>query len=249
MKHVLIILLGLFTVNTFASADLAEDGKWLAQYYKHPAPGEIATKLLLFQKDGLFDNPRTKMPMLGFFSRVMRDNPSKIEQWLHIAESFSEADKQTVFTAAWLANTEQSKNFFKSHDVKQLLDKTPPDINNLPINDSKVLDFYWATYSASGDPNAIRRIISALEFEKDAGAVKKYKSSEHTEADKQAAYHDAIFQAAMWSLTSNCSQDEKIYSICQDWFNSGKLTKPEEMFLGIALSKANPDKVKIETSK
>ena len=110
-----------------------------------------------------------------------------------------------------------------------------------------MLDFYWGVYFATGDASAIRNIVGALELSKDSGAADRYKTSPKTEADKQAALNDAIFQSAMWSLTSNCKQDEKVFAICKDLLTPEKLPdNTQRTFLAVALSKARPDQIKVE---
>jgi alkylhydroperoxidase/carboxymuconolactone decarboxylase family protein YurZ len=218
----------------FAGAD---DGGGMMNYYKHPSPKEVPTMLAEWQKQGMLTAKNTQLVMIGFLSQVMRDNPTLIQGWLTNCESFPEADKETVLTAAWYSGTPQALDYFKSHNLKQFLNRKAPEPNSVATDDPARLDYYWARYFASGDPVCIRRIISALEYSKYSGSINKFKSSKQTGADKKAAFYDAIFQAAMWSLESNCKRDEKIYSVCKELLFSHQLTEGEKLFLTFVLMK------------
>lgn len=225
---------------------MADDAQWLMRYYQDPKPDEVAAHLADWQKQGILAKADSQPALLGFLSRVMKENPDKVVGWLETAESFPTGDRLVVLTAAWYGDTPQAQGYFKSKELGAFAGKTPPDTAALNVDSPSILDFYWGAYAATGDPLALRRIISALEFSKDAGALDKYKSSQQTEADKLAAYHDSIYQAAMWSLTSNCRQDAKAFAICKELLAPGKLSSAERTFLAVALSKANPDQVKVE---
>src|SRR5262249_14108668 len=88
--------------------------------------------------------------------------------------------------------------------------------------------------------------VSALNYEKYAGALKRYKASKKTKADQQLAIYDAIFQAAMWSLESNCKQDNNVYTACKELFFSHELNETEKLWLVVALSKARPDEFEVK---
>ncbi len=236
----------IFLAASFARGD---DSKWMMNYYKHPTPKEIPSRLAEWQKQGILAGEKTKGVAIGFLSQVMRDNPPLIQGWLTTWETFPEADKKTILMAAWYSGASQATDYFKSHNLNQFLKQKAPEPNSVSVDDPSRLDFYWARYFASGDASCIRRIISALEYEKYAGSLDKFKSSKKTDKDRKAAFYDLIFKSAMWSLQSNCKQDEKVYSICKELFLSHKLSKPEEIFLSVVLSKVHPDEFKLEFHK
>jgi hypothetical protein len=78
------------------------------------------------------------------------------------------------------------------------------------IEKAEDLDFCWGWYFATGDTAALDPIVSVLDFGEYSGAAKRYATSEKTEADRTAAYTDAMFGAAMWSLEANGREDARI---------------------------------------
>ena len=218
----------------------------MMEYYKHPEPAKIKDFLVSSQKGNLLSTPNTQAVTIGFLSQVMHDNPRLISEWLQLSEKFPKPDRQTMLTAAWYSRVPQAADYFKKANVNAFLGQTPPDLNALPIENASDLDFYWARYFASGNPVPIRRIISALEYEKYSGALKRYRSSQKTKQDEKAATYDSIFQAAMWSLESNCKQDKDIYTTCKELFFSHELNQTEKLWLVLALSKARPDEFEVK---
>jgi hypothetical protein len=237
MKSDRLLLAGLALVCRVVHAD---DSKWMMEYYKHPEPSKIAAYLTRSQKENLLSTPNTQAVTIGFMSQVIHDNPSSVTDWLQMSEKFPKADRQVILTAAWYSRVPQAIDYFKKTNVNAFAGQTPPDLNAFHIEQASDLDFYWARYFASGNPVPIRRIISALEYEKYSGALEKYKSSEKTKEDEKAAVYDSIFQAAMWSIESNCKQDQNIYTICKELFFSHELNETEKLWLVMALSKAKP---------
>jgi len=238
------LLLGIILLT--ASFAMADDERWFMNYYKQPKPEEVNTHLIEWQRQGLLKADNTKWVMLGFLCQVMRDNPKLVKNWLVTSESFSSQERDAVLQAAWFSNGSAAISYFKEQKLQTFLENKPPSVDSIPIEHPSVLDFYWSRYFASGNRDCIRTVISALKYQTYSGALDKYKTSQHTEQDKKAALYDTIFQSAMWSLESNCKQDEKVYAICKDFLFSNKLSKPEQMFLGVVLSKVRPDDVKVE---
>ena len=224
----------------------ADDDKWMREYYKHPAPQEVTTELKQWQKQGFLSNANTAAVMIGFLSQVMHDNPTLVTGWLRTSEKFAEADRQAVLTAAWYSRAGQALDYFAATKVTAFAGQEPPDFDRIPIDQAADLDFYWARYFASGNPGSIRRIVSALEYEKYAGALEKYKASKKTREDERAALFDSIFQAATWSLESNGKNDKNVYMICKELFFSQELNQPEKLWMAMVLAKARPDEFKVK---
>jgi tetratricopeptide (TPR) repeat protein len=110
------------------------------------------------------------------------------------------------------------------------------------------LDFCWGWFFATGDPAALDPIIATLDLGEYAGALKKYAASKKTDADKQAAYKDAIFSAALWSLGANGKEDEKITAHLEEVLANPQTSKSRALWLGAILGQLKPDKYKVEVS-
>jgi len=111
----------------------------------------------------------------------------------------------------------------------------------MEVNNYATLDMLWSYFFATGEEKSIRRLISALELSKYSGAVEKFENSEKAEKDVKEAYFDAAFQAALWSLESNCRQHPLVLKYCETIFKEQELSKEERLWLGVLLSKLKPD--------
>jgi hypothetical protein len=238
--HRFFVLLSFFAaVSTMAFA-AEDDGWWLMHYYKHPDPDVIAGKMPSWQKQGMFKDESKQPVMIGFFLRLMHDNPEKAVEWLQVSESFPPVDRQAVRIAAWYSKVPAAKEYLDSRRLREFA-KVPPDVDSLPVVNPSSVDFNWAIYYASGDMTALRRIIGAFRFGNDFGALERFATSRQTEEDRKAAGNDATFRAAKWSLTSNCEQDERVYEICKRLLKSGELSDIEHAALRQSLGTAKPD--------
>ena len=83
------------------------------------------------------------------------------------------------------------------------------------INSGTQLDMLWSTFFANGKYKPILKLIQTLDYIKYKGSIENYKNSKKTEEDKQNAYREAVFQAAEWSLSSNC----KTFELVKDYAN------------------------------
>jgi hypothetical protein len=223
----------------FGAAD--DNGQWMMRYYKSPEPEAVAAKMAAWQKQGMLKEESTQPVMIGFFLRVMHDNPGKAVEWLQLSESYPPVDRQAIRIAAWYSKVPAAKDYLKSKALKEFADREPPDVALLPVDNPSSMDFNWAIYFASGDAMALRRIIGAFGFGMDYGAIERLPSSRQTAADRRAAANDATFRAAQWSITSNCQQDETIFATCKRLLKSGELSDIEQTALKQSLAKVKPD--------
>lgn len=123
------------------------------------------------------------------------------------------------------------------------------DIYREPIVTPQHLDWLWQDYLLHENIAAIGKITSALRLCFHAGAVKKAKNiktkRELTETERQEAFLDSVFQAAMWSLESNAKKHppvlaelKRIEAICRG------NTDLSYAYLLIILSKVAPEEFK-----
>jgi hypothetical protein len=103
------------------------------------------------------------------------------------------------------------------------------------------LDLCWGWYFATGDTAALDPIITALDYGRYAGALKRYPNSAHTDEDRDAAFKDAIFGAALGSLEANGSQDPRIAKHIRIQFYNPATPKARAVWLGVAYAKVSPN--------
>ncbi|MEO8207097.1 MAG: hypothetical protein ABI615_13025 [Chthoniobacterales bacterium] len=231
----------LFLACLCAKAE-APSAAWYTYYYMDPQPDKFTTEVRNMSQKGDLTKVDAQQPLIAFFSRVMAQNPDKISPWMKELENLPPNDKRVLYSAIWFSNTPQGKEFFITNKLPGYLKKEPPDILKTQPDSPSSLDMLWGYFMATGDPKAIRGIVSALSLSKDEGALARFKNTQKTDEDKKAAYLDAAFQAARNSLTSNCLQHPKVMEICETLYKSNELNKAESAELNNILAKVAPDR-------
>ncbi len=214
-------------------------------YYKSPNPQEFVAEVNKLSESGLLGNPKYKENIAVFLSRILASHPEKTGGWLKSLKSLNKADSEPVFYAAWLADTEESKIYLKSIGATEALNAKPTNYLEIEIQSPNTLDALWSYFYATGSTEPVRRIVSALNYADYSGSHEAYKTSKKTEEDNQKAILDSIFMAARWSLESNSKNESKVGEICGNIMKDPNLTKNEQLWLGVILSKAIPNKYKM----
>lgn len=219
---------------------------WMMSYYRDPTPERFVAEVRSMMKTGLLKDEDAQPPVAAFLSQVMADNPAKVPKWLEELSNLNEQQRTLLWTAAWYSRTEEARAFFKKQGLQAYLDHEAPRILGMEVNNPAALDMLWGCFYATGDEEPIRRIISAFDLSKHAGALERYKSSKKSEQDKKEASLDATFQAARWSLESNCRQHPVALGHCETILKDPKLPKDQHLWLILVLSKVAPEKYKIK---
>jgi len=214
-------------------------------YYKSPNPQEFVAEVNKLSHSGLLGNPKHKENIAVFLSRILASHPEKTSEWLESLKSLNKADMEPVFYAVWLANTEESKAYLKSIGATEALNTKPTNYLEIEIQSPDTLDALWSYFYATGSAEPVRRIVSALNYADYSGSLEAYKTSKQTDEDKRKAILDSIFMAARWSLESNSRNEPKVGENCGNIMKDPNLTKNEQLWLGVILSKAIPDKYKM----
>ncbi|MEO8204919.1 MAG: hypothetical protein ABI615_01970 [Chthoniobacterales bacterium] len=220
----------------------APAGAWFTYYYMDPQPDKFPAEVRSMSEKGDLTKVDNQQPLIAFLSRIMAQNPDKISSWMSELESLPPNDKRVLYSAIWFSSTDQGRTFFQKNNLAGYLKKEPPDILKMEPDSPSTLDMLWGYFMATGDPKAIRQIVSTLNLSKDEGALARFKNSGKTDADKKAAYLDAAFQSARSSLTSNCLQHPKVLEICETFFKGQDLNKTESVELNNILAKVVPDR-------
>lgn len=237
------LLLILLSFSSIANAD------WVMDYYKKPSPDAFVSEVNKLSKAGILSDKEHNQNIAAFLSRVLADNPDKTLQWMKELEHLNKSDMEPILYAVWLSDTKESKEYLKSIGATKALDTKPTDFLQVPIDSPNTLDALWAYFFATGQKDPIRKIVSALNYEEHSGALESYKTSKQTEQDKKNAILDSIFMSARWSLESNIKQHPRVAEICGDIFKDKSLTNSEQLWLGVVLSKALPNKYKMSQTE
>lgn len=182
--------------------------RWTTYYYVYPQPDLTVKAILVSEQIGFLDRPTAAAPLIGFFSQIFSQNPDKLPAWILELKPLKQNHKAIIYTALWLANTNESRK-----QAAILLKELAPDaqasitkstakvvpIQNMEICSPAVLDMLWTSFFATGDEKYVKRIISVLPWSQ---------ASEHNGEKKMVGY------SAKWSLSSNAVQHKRVMAIC-----------------------------------
>lgn len=239
-----IYFLFILLVFSFKAAS-EESGYWLMNYYKSPNPQDFVSEVNKLSKSGLLSNPKHKENIAVFLSRILAAHPEKTSEWLQSLKNLSKTDMEPIFYAAWITDTKESKEYLRFIGAADALNTKPTNYLEIEIQSPNTLDALWSYFYATGSEEPVKRIVSALNYADYSGSLEAFKTSKQTEEDRRKAILDSIFQAARWSLESNARNEPKIGEICGNILKDQNITKNEQLWLGVILSKAIPDKYKM----
>jgi hypothetical protein len=219
------------------SVHAEQSDEWMTFYYKKPSPEEVEARIREFVVKGHLKDQNAQPPIVGFLSEVMAQNPAKVQGWLKSWENLEEESREVLLGAAWMSDTGEARAYFKTIERDEFLKEQAPKILDQEVDNPSALDMLWGCFMATGDVKPIRKIVSAFELSKYAGALKRFRDSKKTEQDKKEAYMDVTFQAAIWSLESNCRQHAKVLEHCEKIHAEADLPELQKKWLGQVLEK------------
>lgn len=200
-----------------ASAD--DLGRWMTYYYLHPQPDLLVPAVLYADRNNLLTGDYVA-PFQAFLSRVFAQNPDKIGGWFNALAPMKENNRTLLLTSIWWSNTAQGKQILQQlckslpekpqAEFKKQIDSDPPLINEMPMDNTALLDMLWAAYCASGDDKYVKRLLTSLPW---------------ADGDQKNLNKLMLASAAKWSLTSNCEQHPKVMEICEQVASSDPALK------------------------
>ncbi|MBI5382174.1 MAG: hypothetical protein HZA31_09775 [Opitutae bacterium] len=233
--------LALAAATQSESPEAKAQNEWFKRFYQthdlKPFDGfwrEVITQAMLEDKN-------RQSPIIGFASQVFRQHPELLQGRIDAVSAFPQKQQEALRRLLQLANCAEAQKILQADDSKQSR-PAPPAIKDWKIKDAGDLDLCWGYFFATGDTAALDPIITALAFGKYAGALERYKTSGKTKEDKAAAYKDAIFGSAMWSLGANAKEDPRIAAHLEKVFNDPATPKDQGLWLAAILSKLMPQK-------
>lgn len=189
----------------------ADVGQFLDTYYMKPRPQWITPAFEIMSKGPLLTNPAARGPLIVFIGTTTAANPQAVAPLVQLASTLTKEQAGVIYAGLWFANTdatratlrqvsENSRDAEVRNGIDDLMRKQPPDLGNIPIDSPAILDMLWAQYLASGNTQALQRVISTLPWVMEQGKVERY----------------VIGHAARESLIANCKRHPAVLKYCRD---------------------------------
>ncbi|MFL5728599.1 MAG: hypothetical protein ACJ75J_03835 [Cytophagaceae bacterium] len=192
--------------------------EWFSTYYEKPNPEKALAHYIFYAHSKFSEKESSFLPMFSVILEIFRNNQFLLPQ---VLESFKKEDDKTKIYLIYLLHYSGigPQDFFDKLDggfseaYMSIKDSPLPDPYG-EITDASQLDMLWATFLASGSYKPIQKLIQTLDYKKYEGDLDKYKKSQKTDADRQKAVNNAIFNSLTWSMASNCTQHELVKAYC-----------------------------------
>lgn len=212
-----------------ANMDDLED--WMMAYFGSPTPIKATSAFLYLARSGY---SQTAVPaFMGFFAELFRHNQYQLPTLLEKYPTLSEREKKHVL---WLLKyiDYSADSFLDKLTKEERAEYSDPSAGFHPhidgdIDDPGQLDWLWGTFLASGSADPIRKLVSVLGQSKYEKKVRK--ATERFQKTGAPANPDrgfmlgAVYQAAKWSIDSNCKQHLLVRAYCEYFLEYEKLDK------------------------
>lgn len=184
--------------------------RFLETYYMQPRPELIPRAFAVMSQGTLLKNASARGPLIVFLGTTMRKNPEVIGAMLALAGKLPMEQAGVIYSGLWFVNTDAMRETLQrvmqdaqQADVREgiaaLLERQPPDLNDMAIDSPAIVDMLWAWYMASGNPKALQRIIAILPWTMDSNQVNRYVTG----------------TAAKATLIANCKQHPAVLRYCE----------------------------------
>jgi hypothetical protein len=171
---------------------------WLTYYHREPRP-ELVVAALVALEDELPRHGSTleaeagRGGMRSFFGLVLAKSPDAVVQVE--GHPFAPGTRRFVAEALWRCGTKACASALARWGVAA--GPPAPDMRAAPVDSRSAIDDLWASYSATGDPAYVERVIAALPASSDAGAPPS-----------------GVAAAALRSLTASAMADPDVLDVC-----------------------------------
>jgi len=214
-------------------------------YFRHPDPIRSFSGIL-YQVQLSSEWTKENGMLMAFYRRIFLDNPFLWEYYAELYKTVSEMDKRKMLLiAAVIPTGKEKERFLESVQGEMKSFYAAADEIVIPDTDKEIttaeqLDILWAEFLASGTYTPVKRIVSALALKEHEAILDQIKNEEITEITEEVEKQmmlGIVFQAAEWSLISNCMQMQRVHQYCRMLYEYDPTLAPEvKAPLGVVLA-------------
>ena len=180
---------------------------WLTYYHRQPRPDLVVAALVALEDElprhgSTLEAEAERGGMRSFFGLVLAKSPDAVIQVED--HPFAPGTRRFVAEALWRCGTKRCASTLARWGVPA--GPPAPDMRAAPVDSRSAIDDLWASYSATGDPAYVERVIAALPDSSDAVAP------------------SSVAGAALRSLTAMAMADPDVLALC----NTSLVTAPPD---------------------
>ncbi|HKZ95503.1 MAG TPA: hypothetical protein VJ045_00830 [Hyphomicrobiaceae bacterium] len=187
--------------------------KWINDYRARPTPERLPEAVRAMGNLGLFRDLDQAGVYIGFIAGVIGANPDKAEQLVADIFPLPPEDQVVLIKAIAFSGLDNWKELLSAFVermparlvlIRKYLYGDGKTLKELSIGDgSFVLDALWGYYFATGSPEPVQRIVSALEWSNDTNNVERL----------------TIGSMAKWTLATNAARAKDLLDIAKAEMN------------------------------
>jgi hypothetical protein len=231
----------------FKLPEVKKDDEWFFNYPVQPKPSVAIASFLNLRRSCLDKNQEPIWAAVWFYKLVFEENKYLLPHLVKKFKKATEHQKENIVIVLTLLNKSDLLPALspKLKKLKNRIEKTKVPDPYLEIHSGEQLDILWAEFFATSRIKPIRRIISSLNLSEHLGTLDKVKSKEldiKNNEVRRKAMLEAVFQSALWSLTTNCEKSALLFRYCVGLYESNELNKKEKRVISIILEKVSENK-------
>jgi len=208
-----------------------KDSEFMKAYYKSPEPEKVGAYLEHCLDNGVFSESNgcdlhCKWTGKYFFARVAQLDPNVLENYQSYYKKAGLRERLFVLDLFELFCDEQTKTFLERQKKSAMYEEEQTKIEKvlaiggvgdfsafeIEVDNPGALDFLWTEFFASGNPEAVSRVVDSLSLR------------ENTDPNERL-----IAMAARWSLKNMSFEDEYVFAICKGLIEGTEGVKRREL--------------------
>lgn len=206
-RSVSLFLLLIALAPGIAGAETDELSGWLRSYYQSRTLETFDRYWTRVIEERRLEDPAQAEPIVAFVGRLVHDNPGLLRTHFVDLAKYPASIRELVAQVFWISDTAEGRQRLIDSGRRNLASRPVPDLRVMSLRQATNVDFCWGWFFATGDPDALRPIVAALDLATAAAHPERLGTPPTTAAERQALRQAAIYLAARQSLASNAAAD------------------------------------------
>ena len=231
---VLILIFFLSPLNAIAEDVFKSDQdyeQWASNFYLNPELDKVVPAFHYYCNSKLSNERNIRVLISHFYAAILRSNPKLVDELFRSVQPGADARVQSfALNTLWLVNSEQSRELLLNakmnweltdnnrRTIDQSIEIRPQWPLGTPITSTSMIDIFWTIFSATGEAQPVKEIISILHLAED-GTGKEI----------------MIGGAAKWSLALQMRTHKRVVEIVRQELETA--AEPTKRLLGELLKK------------
>ena len=158
----------------------ADYDKWTSNFYLNPELEKVVPAFHYYCGSKLSNQRNIRVLISHFYAAILRSHPALVDDLFNsVQPGANERVQSFALNTLWLVNSDHSRelllkakmNWELTDNNRRTIDQSigirPQWPLDLPITSTASIDILWTIFSATGDAQPVKKIISVLHFVED----------------------------------------------------------------------------------